>query len=120
MSATNISFHAAYESWEKRGDGRSIREAFMLASLVEYKLPNGAPAYPDAETFLYAPGDLDQELVFIVRDGTVVTVTPPRGRAIPSRNLSNCPCCDGVHEFVADCGCPWCSASLERIQRGDR
>ena len=111
-----ISRHAR-DQWDERGDGSPISEAFALAAHAEYTLPDGKPAYPGAQTFMYAPGHLTKELVFIVRNSTVVTVTPARGRAIASRNLSACPCCDGVHELVADCGCVWCNKKLERLQR---
>jgi hypothetical protein len=112
-----FSFHAC-KKWEDRGDDLSLHEAFALAAVVNYILPDGDPAYPGAKTFVYAPGNLDEELVFVVRDGTLVTVTPPRSRATASRNLSACPCCDGVHEFVADCGCVWCNEALEQLHRG--
>lgn len=114
-----ISLHAC-ERWAKRGDDLPLHEAFALAAAGDYTLPDGDPAYPGAKTFVYAPGNLDGELVFVVRDGTLVTVTPPRDRATPSRNLSACPCCDGIHEFVADCGCVWCNEALEQLQRGEK
>lgn len=110
----------AYEMWAERGDDRSLQEAHELAALGYYTLPNGDPAYPGAKTFVVAPPTLNEELVCIVRDDTLVTVTPPRDRATVSRNLSACPCCDGVHEFVADCGCVWCNEALEQLYRSER
>jgi hypothetical protein len=97
--------------------GLSVEEAFALSAQVEYTLPNGDSAYPGADTYIYAPGHREEELVFIVRDNTVVTVTPSRDRATASPNLSACPCCDGVHEFVADCGCVWCNKAVRNIQK---
>jgi hypothetical protein len=115
--AAQISAHAR-DRWQERGDGLSIREAFALAARGTYTLPGGGPAYPNTKTYIYAPGHLDEELVFLVKHGVLVTVTPPRGRAMISRNLSTCPCCDGIHEFVADCGCAWCNETVRRLSRG--
>lgn len=116
--SVRIQDHAA-ERWEQRGDDRPLREALALAAPGSYTLPDGTPAYPEAEIFVYAPGTLDKELVFIVRRDTLKTVVPSRGRATASQNLSACPCCDGVHEVVATCGCVWCNEALEQLHRGE-
>lgn len=110
---------SADDEHSARNNFLSVDEAFALSAQGEYTLPNGDPAYPGAKTFVYAPGNLNEELVFIVRDDVLVTVTPPRDRAMPSRNLSACPCCDGIHEFVADCGCVWCNETVEQLHRGE-